>query len=101
MMFFAIATKQIIGFFPDWIYIGLGMTVCYNLFSFAEQLHPHQTDFKVAGYLFTICFLPGANCLTFGTILAFVERGLNGVLFFYRLLWYYFRQDFYVFLNYF
>ena len=101
MMFFSIAVNQIMGFFPDWIYIGLGMTVCYNLFSFAEQVHPHQTDFKVAGYLFTIFFLPGANCLTFGTILAFTERGANGILFFYRLLWYYFRQDFHVFLNYF
>ncbi|MBO4520276.1 MAG: M50 family metallopeptidase [Alphaproteobacteria bacterium] len=101
MMFFAVATKQIVGYFPDWIYMGLGMTVCYNLFSFAEQTHPHQTDFKVAGYLFTISFLPGANCLSFGTILAFAERGWDGVLFFYRLLWYYFRQDFNVVLNYF
>ena len=99
MMFFAIAVKQAIGYSPDWIYIGLGMTVCYNLFSFAEQTHPQQTDFKVVGYLFTICFLPGANCLTFGTIFSFAERGWNGVLFFYKLLWYYFRQDLYAISN--
>ena len=101
MMFFAIAVNQAIGFFPDWIYIGLGMTVCYNLFSFAEQTHPEQTDFKVAGYLFTIFFLPGANCLTFGTIFAFSERGINGVLFFYKLLLYYSTQNFQALLKFF
>lgn len=97
MVFFTIAIKHAIGYSPDWVYVGLGMTVCYNLFSFAEQLHPRQTDFKVAGYLFTICFLPGANCLSFGTIFAFAERGGDGVLFFYRLLWYYLRQNFHQF----
>ncbi len=93
MVFFAIAVRQIVGYSPDWIFICLGAAVCYNLFSFAEQTHPGQTDFKVAGYVFSICFLPGANCLTFGTIFAFVERGFNGVVFFYRLLFYYARQD--------
>ena len=101
MVFFAIAINQLLGYSPDWVYIGLGMTVCYNLFSFAEQTHPQQTDFKVAGYLFTICFLPGANCLSFGTIFAFTERGLNGVLFFYKLLAYYARQNFHTFLGFF
>ena len=96
MMFFAIAVNRAFGYFPDWVYIGLGMTVCYNLFSFAEQTHPEQTDFKVAGRLFSICFLPGANCLTFGMIFAFAERGWNGVVFFYRLIWYYFRQNLHV-----
>ena len=101
MVFFTLAVQQVSGYLPDWIFIGLGAAVCYNLFSFAEQLHPRQTDFKVAGYLFTICFLPGANCLSFGTIFAFVERGFNGIIFFYRLLIYYSRQDFLYVLNYF
>ncbi|MBR1777884.1 MAG: M50 family metallopeptidase [Alphaproteobacteria bacterium] len=101
MVFFAIAATHLLGYTPEWVFIGLGMTMCYNLFSFAEQTHPRQTDFKVAGYLFTICFLPGANCLTFGTIFAFTERGFNGILFFYKLLFYYARQDFHIFLNFF
>lgn len=101
MVFFAIATKQLLGYFPEWIFIGLGMTVCYNLFSFAEQTHIHQTDFKVTGYLFALCFLPGANCLSFGTIFAFTERGWKGILFFYELLSYYIRQDFQVVLSFF
>ena len=94
MMFFAVAVKHAFGYTPDWVYIGLGITVAYNLCSFAEQTHLRQTDFKVAGYLFTLCFLPGANCLSFGTLLTFTERGWNGVLFFYRLLAYYSRYDF-------
>lgn len=94
MILLTAAVNRVVGYTPDWALIGLGAAVCYNLFSFAEQLHPRQTDFKVAGYLFTICFLPGANCLTFGTVFAFVERGFNGIVFFYRLVWYYARQDF-------
>ena len=101
MMFFAILVNQVVGYFPDWVYIGLGMTVCYNLFSFAEQTHPEQTDFKVAGYLFTIMFLPGANCLSFGTIIAFSASNFGGVSLFYRLLWYYSKQNVHMLLNYF
>ncbi len=101
MMFLISAVSRVVGYMPDWAFIGMGTAVCYNICSFAEQLHPRQTDFKVAGYLFTICFLPGANCLTFGTVFAFVERGLDGVFFFFRLIWYYVRQDVSVLLNYF
>ena len=100
MMFFTIAVKHAIGYQPDWVFMALGTAVCYNLFSFAEQTHPHQTDFKVAGYLFTLCFLPGANCLSFGTIFAFAERGFDGVLFFYKLLAYYSRYNFHLLMSY-
>ena len=99
MMFFAIAINHVVGHTPDWVYIGLGMTLCYNLFSFAEQTHLEQTDFKVVGYLFTLLFLPGANCLTFGTVFSFTERGFDGVLFYYRLLSYFARHDFQYILN--
>lgn len=94
MILLTAAVNRVVGYTPDWALIGIGAAACYNLCSFAEQLHPRQTDFKVAGYLFTICFLPGANCLTFGTIFAFVERGFGGIVFFFRLIWYYARQDF-------
>ncbi len=100
MMFFSIAVQHIIGYAPDWVFVAMGAAVSYNLFSFAEQLHPGQTDFKVAGYLFSICFLPGANCLAFGTLFSFVERGFNGIVFFYRLLFYYVRQDVVALLDY-
>ena len=100
MMFFTIAINQIIGYTPNWVFVALGVAVCYNLFAFVEQFHPRQTDFKAAGYLFTLCFVPGANCLTFGTIVAFVERGYSGIFFFYRLILYYARQDFNVLLEY-
>lgn len=99
MMFFSLAVIRIAGYTPDWVFIALGCAAAYNLFSFAEQLHPRQTDFKVAGYLFTVCFLPGANCLTFGMIFAFVERGLPGILFFFRLIFYFAAKDFHTVLN--
>lgn len=101
MMLLISAVSRVVGHMPDWAFIGMGTAVCYNICSFAEQLHPRQTDFKVVGYLFTICFLPGANCLTFGTVFAFVERGFDGIVFFYRLIWYYARQDFMALLSYF
>lgn len=101
MMFFSTLVGRIVGFTPDWVYIGLGVAMGYNLFSFAEQLHPRQTDFKAAGYLFTICFLPAANCLSFGTVFAFVERGGKGVAFFYRLIAYYTKQDWAAVMNWF
>lgn len=93
MMFFAALVSHIAGYTPDWVYIALGAALCYNLFSFAEQLHPRQTDLKKVGFIFAACFLPGANLLSFGTVFAFVERGLNGVLFFYKLIWYYATRD--------
>lgn len=94
MVFLAIAASQIVGYMPDWVFVGIGCAVAYNLISFATQLHPEQTDFKVAGYLFTLCFLPGANMLAFGVILAFVERGWNGIIFFFKLIDYFVRYDF-------
>ncbi len=93
MMFFATLVSRIAEYTPDWTYIALGAALSYNLFSFAEQFHPKQTDLKKVGFIFAVCFLPGANLLTFGTVLAFVERGLKGVLFFYKLIWYYASHD--------
>lgn len=77
---------------PDWIYIGMGCAVGYNLFSLVWQVHPEQTDFKAAGYWFTICFLPGANLLMYGMLLVYVERGWSGIEFFWRLVIYYGRH---------
>lgn len=80
------------GMTPDWVYIGIGCAVGYNVHALIQQVHPRQTDFKVASYWFTACFLPGANLLMYGMICAFVERGSSGVAFFLRLVLYYARQ---------
>lgn len=92
MMFLTVAYGRVTGLLPDWLLIGLGLAFGYDVCAFAEQIHPRQTDFKVAGYWFSLCFLPSAILLSFGTIAAFAERTENGVRFFYNLLLYYVRQ---------
>ena len=86
MMFLTIAYGRVTGLLPDWLLIGLGLAFGYDVCAFAEQIHPRQTDFKVAGYWFSLCFLPSAILLSFGTIAAFAERTESGVRFFYNLL---------------
>lgn len=92
MMFLTIAYGRVTGLLPDWLLIGLGLAFGYDVCAFAEQIHPRQTDFKVAGYWFSLCFLPSAILLSFGTIAAFAERTESGVRFFYNLLLYYGRH---------
>ncbi len=99
MMFFCIAITRILGFTPEWVLIALGAAFCYNVFSFVEQIHPRQTDFKAAGYLFSICFIPGANFVMFGAIFAFIERGFSGMIFFFELVWFFTKQNFHYVLS--
>lgn len=94
MMFLTVAYGRVTGLLPDWLLIGLGLAFGYDVCAFAEQIHPRQTDFKVAGYWFSLCFLPSAILLSFGTIAAFAERTENGVRFFYNLLLYYVRHTY-------
>ena len=57
----------------------LGVLFGYHLVSNAAQIHPGQTDFSKAGWLFTLTFLPTANLLTVGFIWAFAFNNLTGV----------------------
>lgn len=92
MMLLTVVYGRVTGLLPDWTLIGLGLAFGYDACAFAEQIHPQQTDFKVAGYWFSFFFLPAAILLSFGTIAAFAERTENGVKFFYDLLFYYVEQ---------
>lgn len=74
---------------PEWIPICLGACFGYNVYAFAQEIHIHQTDFKVAGWIFTLCFLPVANLLNFGMLFAFAERGIPGIFFFWKTFIYY------------
>lgn len=56
MMFLTVAYGRVTGLLPDWLLIGLGLAFGYDVCAFAEQIHPRQTDFKVAGYWFSLCF---------------------------------------------
>lgn len=93
MLFFAVAfehvTQQAL---PEWVLMSLGAAVAYNLCSFWEQLHPQQTDFVVAGWVTTFCFLPAANLFTFGLILSYAAAGGRGVFGFFRFFFYYAKQ---------
>lgn len=67
----------------------LGVMTGYHISSTILEIHPKQTDFKVAGYLFSIVFLPGANLLMYGLILAFARYQWDGVPRFISLLSHY------------
>ena len=64
---------------PDLFIPVLGMMFGYHLISNAMQIHPEQTDFPKAGWIFSILFLPSANLLTFGIVWAFAARGFRGI----------------------
>lgn len=52
-------------FFPSalsfFLLVVVGASLSYHALSTWRETHPAQTDFKDAGFLFVICFLPAAN----------------------------------------
>lgn len=65
-----------------------GIMVGYHLAATILQIHPGQTDFKQAGYLFTVLFLPGANLIVYGLLFAYACIGWPGIPFYFKLLAY-------------
>lgn len=73
---------------PDgyWVNGILGYFFAYHLGSMIVQIHGDQPDFKEAGFLFCLMFLPAANIFSCSAILAFnnggwvnIERYINVV----------------------
>ena len=62
----------------NYYWLVLGIMTGYHLVSTLDEIHVEQTDFKVAGYLFSILFLPGANLLTYGFLMSFACYGFKG-----------------------
>ena len=60
---------------PRWLHIGLGASVSYHATSTWRETHREQTDLKEVGFLFAFLFLPAANILGYGLILAVVVGG--------------------------
>ena len=60
---------------PNWYLICYGVLVGYSTISNITQIHGEQTDFKKAGFLFCILFLPGVNFLFCGYLWAFAVGG--------------------------
>ena len=56
-----------------------GFLVGYHIVSNFYQIHSEQTDFKKAGYLFSLLFIPGANILLMGYLWSFVLKGWAGL----------------------
>ncbi len=71
---------------PDVYWTVLGVLGGYHIASTLSQIHPGQTDFKVANPLFTLIFLPGANLLTCGVLFAFGTMGWGGIRVFIQTL---------------
>jgi len=63
-----------------------GIIFGYHLMSNATQIHGEQTDFKKAGWLFSILFLPTANLLTIGFVWAFAVNHWQGIHAWWRLV---------------
>ena len=52
-----------------------GVIFGYEMVANIRESHLNQTDFQVAGKLFTLCFLPTAMLLTYGGAFAFLSTG--------------------------
>ncbi len=64
---------------PDFHLILFGIFIGYHFIVTMFEIHPKQTDFVVAGPIFTICFLPGINLLIYGSLFAYILKGWQGI----------------------
>ena len=78
--------KGIMGQLPEFYISLLGVFLGYNFIVTCLSIHPKQTDFKVAGYPFTVCFLPGITCLKYGVVFCYSIKGWVGVEAYINLL---------------
>lgn len=79
----------IVGKLPDFYIILLAVFLGYNFIVTCLSIHPKQTDFKVAGYVFTFCFLPGISLLKYGIVFCYSLKGWDGVSAYLKLLGHY------------
>ncbi|MBR4932151.1 MAG: hypothetical protein IKZ02_03900 [Alphaproteobacteria bacterium] len=71
---------------PDYWLILFGIFIGYHFIVTLFEIHPKQTDFIVAGPVFTICFIPTANLLMYGMLLAYVLKGWAGIPAYFQLI---------------
>lgn len=64
-----------------------GVFIGYHFIVTFFEIHPKQTDFVVAGPIFSICFIPGANLLIYGMLFAYILKGWSGIHGYYLMLW--------------
>lgn len=80
--------KAVTGQMPDFYLSLMGVFLGYNFIVTCLSIHPKQTDFKVAGYPFTICFLPGISFLKYGLVFCYSIKGWEGLKAYISLLIY-------------
>lgn len=71
---------------PTYLLPAYGLMVGYHICAVITQIHPKQTDFKQAGRLFTLMFLPGANMVVFGLLFAIAFQKWEGIPLYFRAL---------------
>lgn len=71
---------------PNFLFVLFGLMTGYHICTTIVSIHPQQTDFKQAGFLFSILFLPTANLICYGFLIAFAIYGWHGFSFFAQLL---------------
>ncbi len=64
--------------FTPWVLALIGAALAYHVCSTVQETHRHQTDLKELGMLFVMLFMPAANLLAFGLVLAVSLGGLRG-----------------------
>lgn len=64
----------------------LGYLFVMHIDTVVSQIHEKQTDLPKVSYLFCATFLPGANLITWGCILAYNSIGINGISTYLRLI---------------
>jgi hypothetical protein len=65
-------------------FVILGSSVAFHLLSGWQEFHFEQSDLHDAGLIFSIMFLPVANLMFFGAIIAFVFGGNNDFFNFWK-----------------
>lgn len=61
----------------EWL---LGAVTAYHINSTMQETRLVQPDLQKVGYLFSFLFLPAANVIAFGIIVAFSHAGIGGVM---------------------
>ncbi|MBR7158116.1 MAG: hypothetical protein IKD08_00330 [Alphaproteobacteria bacterium] len=77
----------------SWLAVALGIAIGYHFLAVVFEIHREQTDLQKVGWLFSFLFIPGANLLSYGLVFVFVDRGTEGIVYFFRLVAYFAKMD--------
>lgn len=79
--------EKIYGALPPYRLVLFGIFIGYHFIVTLFEIHPKQTDFEVAGPVFSICFIPGANLVIYGMLFAYLLKGWIGIAAYYVQVW--------------